>query len=332
MAQMGLFVPCEDFEFAPFKTLYTRIMGNDNIFRGLSSFALEMTELRTILGNSNENSLILGDEICRGTEIFSALSIVSSSIKILSEKKTNFLFATHLHKLHEVELVKSCENVKHYYIDMEIVNGKIKFGRKIYEGIGNRLYGLEVAENIILNDDFILKASKVRKELLGVEDEIVSTKKSSYNKKVYVDCCEICSSRETLEVHHINSQVYANCSGVIDGIDKNHKGNLVVLCSKHHLETHEGLIKISGFRDTSLGRKLDYERKEKDVKVYLKKKKSLDEEMVEKVLGYKHLNKTVSLRIIKNKIEKELGITIPLTTLRCILNGEYQEENLSTSA
>ena len=332
MAQMGLFVPCEDFEFSPFKTLYTRIMGNDNIFRGLSSFALEMTELRTILDNSNENSLILGDEICRGTEIYSALSIVSSAIKVLSEKKTNFLFATHLHKLHEIEMVKSCLNVKHYYIDMEIINGKIRFGRKIYEGIGNRLYGLEVAENIILNNEFISKASKVRKELLGVEDEIVSTKKSSYNQKVYVDKCEICGSGEKLEVHHINSQVYANCSGVIDGIDKNHIGNLVVLCAKHHLETHEGVIKIGGFRDTNLGRKLEYEREEKQPKVYLKKKKSLDEEMVEKILEYKYLNKTVSLRMIKNKIEKELGITIPLTTLRVILNGEYQEEILSTSA
>lgn len=75
MAQAGLYVPCESLLFSPYHSIYTRILGNDNIFKGLSTFAVEMTELRTILRMADKNSLILGDELCSGTESDSALSI-----------------------------------------------------------------------------------------------------------------------------------------------------------------------------------------------------------------------------------------------------------------
>jgi len=77
------------------------------------------------------------------------LSIVSSAVNMLCKRKTNFLFATHLHKLHEIDIVRECKNLRHYYIDLEIHNGKLVFGRKIFEGIGCKLYGLEVAEHIV---------------------------------------------------------------------------------------------------------------------------------------------------------------------------------------
>ena len=74
MAQAGLFVPCEKFEYYPYKNIFSRILGNDNLFKGLSTFAVEMSELRHILRYTDENSLILGDELCSGTEIESAIS------------------------------------------------------------------------------------------------------------------------------------------------------------------------------------------------------------------------------------------------------------------
>ena len=64
MAQSGLYVPCSEFTYYPYNYLFTRILGNDNIFKGLSTFAVEMSELRTILKNANDNSIILGDELC----------------------------------------------------------------------------------------------------------------------------------------------------------------------------------------------------------------------------------------------------------------------------
>ena len=87
MAQAGIFVPCSKFLYKPYTKIFTRILNNDNIFRSQSSFAVEMMELRSIFQLSDENSLILGDELCSGTETLSALSIVSKSLDILSEKR-----------------------------------------------------------------------------------------------------------------------------------------------------------------------------------------------------------------------------------------------------
>lgn len=347
MAQMGMYVPAKDFKYYPFKTLYTRIMGNDNIFKGLSSFAVEMSELRTILKHSNENSLILGDEICRGTEIHSALSIVSSAVNLLCEKKTNFLFATHLHKLHEIDIISDIENLRKFYIPLEIINNKIIYGRKLKEGVGEYLYGLEVAEHIIRNDEFISLANKVRKNLMGIEKELYSSKSSRYNSEVYVDKCVICGSREQLDTHHIKFQCTADENGMIDTMDKDVKNNLVVLCKHHHQEVHKGNIEIEGYVETSVGRQLVYhdssveryrqQQEIKEAEEEIKKKKQADEkkriygrskytqEMIEKIFSYRKMSSNFSMRDIKYKIKLDHGITIGIPTLKKILSGEYSE-------
>jgi DNA mismatch repair protein MutS len=330
MAQMGMYVPAENMEYSPFKTLYTRIMGNDNIFRGLSSFALEMTELRTILQYSNKNSLILGDEICRGTEMDSAVSIVSSTVSILCGRKANFLFATHLHKLHEIDVIQECVDagqLRHFYIDLQIENGKILFGRKIYEGVGRKLYGLEVAEHIVENDEFLRIASKVRKQLVECADEIVSSKKSAYNESVYVSECSICHSTADLEVHHVSSQKFADCSGNIDYFHKNHRGNLVVLCADHHRAVHNDGIEIRGWVSSSVSsqggdRKLDWvEKKKERVHINTGSKGEKFDEHVDKIMEYRHLLKNVGIMTIKQKIKKDLNLEISRDKLKQIFAG-----------
>ena len=87
-------------------------MGNDNIFKGLSSFAVEMCELRTILLNCCENSLVLGDELCSGTEIDSALALFASGVDYLCNKKSSFIFATHFHELINIPRIKELLNDK----------------------------------------------------------------------------------------------------------------------------------------------------------------------------------------------------------------------------
>ena len=94
MAQAGFYVPCDNMIYNPYEYIFTRIIGNDNIFKGLSTFAVEMSELRVILQQSNKNSLILGDELCSGTEIDSALSIFTAGLETLY-KKFNFLHQVH---------------------------------------------------------------------------------------------------------------------------------------------------------------------------------------------------------------------------------------------
>jgi DNA mismatch repair protein MutS len=81
LAQAGFFVPCKRLAFKPYKHIYTRILGNDNIFKGLSTFAVEMLELKNILNGSTKDSLILGDELCSGTETDSAISIFLAGVE-----------------------------------------------------------------------------------------------------------------------------------------------------------------------------------------------------------------------------------------------------------
>ena len=85
MAQSGLFVPCSKMVYLPYTKLFTRIIGNDNLFKGLSTFAVEMSELRVILSQTNSRSMVLGDELCSGTEHESALSIFVSGIQHLAQ-------------------------------------------------------------------------------------------------------------------------------------------------------------------------------------------------------------------------------------------------------
>ena len=311
MAQMGCFVPAERMVYYPFKTLYTRILGNDNIFRGLSSFALEMTELRSILRDSNKNSLILGDEICRGTEIYSALSIVSSAVSILCKRRTNFLFATHLHKLHEIDIICEAKNLRHFYIDLQFSEGRIVFGRKIFEGIGEKLYGIEVAEYIIDNEEFQRLATKTRRQLL--DEPQGSPKSSNYNSATYVDECAICGVKGgQLDVHHIHSQKYADCNDTIEYFNKNHGGNLVVLCVDHHNQVHKGEINVHGWIETSHGKKLSW-AKSGGKKVHIQGDSAevpITGELRENILARAHLLKNISMKIFKAKIEKDYGVQL----------------------
>ena len=97
LAQAGFYVACSEFQIKPYTQIFTRILNNDNIFKRQSSFAVEMSELRSILKRSDNKSLVLGDEVCSGTETTSALSIVSASLKTLSDIKCSFIFTSHLH-------------------------------------------------------------------------------------------------------------------------------------------------------------------------------------------------------------------------------------------
>ena len=144
-----MFVPCKSFQYSPFDYIFTRINNNDNLFKGLSSFAVEMSELRNILKRSNNKSIILGDELCSGTESISALSIFSASVIKLSEKNVNFIFATHLHELSKISEINELKNIKSYHLkvifDKEIK--KLIYDRKLTEGNGPTTYGLEVSQS-----------------------------------------------------------------------------------------------------------------------------------------------------------------------------------------
>ena len=99
LAQAGMYVPCSSFIFKPYTKIFTRILGNDNLFKGLSTFAVEMSELRTILTMCDKDSLVMGDELCSGTESDSARSIFTAGLEWLHNLHTSFVFATHFHEI-----------------------------------------------------------------------------------------------------------------------------------------------------------------------------------------------------------------------------------------
>jgi DNA mismatch repair protein MutS len=241
LAQAGLYVPCEDFVYYPFKKLLTKIANNDNLYKGQSTFTYEMMELKGMLDKADENTIILADELCSGTETNSAISIVASSVMQLSKKKANFVFTTHLHQL--VDIISNnynkINNVKHFHLSIEIIDGEIIYGRKIKEGSGNDTYGIEIAKQLKVGDsEFIKNAINIRRFLTNTNNEILPTKQSQYNKDVYIDKCENCGTTKNLHTHHIEEQKKADENNMIKGIHKNVKYNLKILCEKCHVEVH----------------------------------------------------------------------------------------------
>jgi DNA mismatch repair protein MutS len=262
MAQSGMFVAAEKMVYYPYKRIFTRISGMDNIYKGMSSFTVEMTELRNILQRCNKYSLVIGDEICCGTESISGIAIVSAGIDMLINKGASFIFATHLHELTGMSCIKEHINdnklfVKHIKIDIG-KNNEIIYNRKIQDGQGSNMYGLEVCKSLDMPMDFLKKAEMFRKEFTKIDKDLIKNKKSNYNKKKKVDKCEICHGI-AVETHHIKYQEDADENGFIGSSHKNATHNLASLCKECHIKEHKGIIKINGYKQSSKGIILDYD-------------------------------------------------------------------------
>ena len=262
LAQAGFYVPAKSMRFSIFDAVYTRISGADNIAKGLSSFAVEMLELKNIFNRATKKSLILGDEISHSTETMSGLSIVASSILKLSKLESIFVFATHLHQLPEIEDIEKLKNIIALHLSVMYNNDedKLIFDRKLAFGSGSSMYGLEYAKSLHMDKEFLSVANDIRKKLTDDYDSIerLSMRKTSkYNKNVYASSCVICG-KACDDVHHIKEQARANKEGFIEHINANHKYNLIPLCKEHHKQVHDGTINVNGFVATSSGLELHY--------------------------------------------------------------------------
>jgi DNA mismatch repair protein MutS len=245
MAQAGLYVPASSFEFYPYSHIFTRIIGNDNIFKGLSTFAVEMSELRTILRLATQNSLILGDELCSGTEILSAISIFVAGIQKLHICKSSFIFATHLHEIANYEEITCLSTIalKHMEVIYDKEKDALVYDRKLRDGAGNNMYGLEVCKSLNLPKDFLDNAYEIRMKYNPETASVLSLKTSSYNAKKIVSTCEKCKKNPGKEVHHLNYQMDADNNGIITTEDavfhKNNLANLMTLCETCHNDIHK---------------------------------------------------------------------------------------------
>jgi len=263
MAQSGFYVSASVMKFSLFDSLFTRIVSRDNLAKGLSTFAVEMLEMKNIFNRATLRSLVLGDEISHGTETLSGVSIVASAIIKLAKLRSLFLFATHLHQLSTMKEITSLDNVVDLHLSVEYDEEKdaLIFNRVLQSGSGSSIYGLEFAKSLHMDDEFLDIANKIRKRLAKDFDELellVKKKTSKYNKNLYVTKCVICGAIAD-DVHHINNQSLANRAGFIEHFHKDSKHNLVPLCKEHHNKIHDGKIKVDGFVMTSKGLELKYE-------------------------------------------------------------------------
>ncbi len=266
MAQAGFYVPASSMRFCLFDSLFTRIRGDDNIAKGLSSFAVEMLELKNIFNRATKHSLILGDEISHSTETTSGVSIVASAILKLAKQQSLFVFATHLHQIPQIPEIEKLSNIVclHLSVVYSKKDDKLIFDRKLAHGSGSSVYGLEFAKSLHMDREFLDTANSIRKRLSDEYDSIErlgQKKRSKYNKNLYVTTCSICGESVD-DVHHIKEQNQADENGFIDHMDKDHKYNLIPLCKKHHQMVHEGRIVINGFVTTSKGLELHYIKKD----------------------------------------------------------------------
>jgi DNA mismatch repair protein MutS len=256
MAQAGLYVPCAEFNYMPYKYIFTRIVGNDNIFKGLSTFAVEMSELRTILRLGDENSLILGDELCSGTETLSAISIFVAGIQKLHKCRSSFIFATHLHEIVGYEEINSLESVKlkHMSVVYDKERDMLVYDRKLRDGPGNSMYGLEVCKSLSLPQEFLDAAYGIRLKYHPEGASILALKTSRYNSKKLVGTCEKCGNNMGTEVHHLQYQRDADDNGMISNPDgvvhKNNLANLLTICEACHNGIHKKNTKLKKVKTT----------------------------------------------------------------------------------
>jgi DNA mismatch repair protein MutS len=323
LAQIGYFVACSEFTYYPYKSLFTRISGNDNIFKGMSSFMVEMIELRAILKRNNQNSLVICDEICRGTEVKSANIIVTAMIDSLSKSGASFITATHLHQLAKLKRIESLDNVQPYHLHVEFDNDNnlLIFDRKLKKGSGKSYYGLDVAQYVMDDLDFIKKTREIEKEINGIQP-ILTTNKSKYNNNVYMDECLICSSKENLEMHHIEWQKDCDSNGFIlskSHVNKNHSSNLMPVCQTCHDDIDRDKIRVNGYEQTSKGSLLKWEYVTDTEK---KSKRKYNNKDIKIILGIKNEKKITQINA-KKLLLKKYNIKISTNTIRKIWNNEY---------
>lgn len=249
MAQSGMFVPCSNFHYKPYKAMYTRILGNDDIFKGLSSFAVEMSELKSIL-NCNKDSLILGDELCRGTENNSALRILVAGLMELNKIGCSHIFATHFHEITNMKEIKNLNRLqmKHLSISYNKELQTLIYDRKLKDGSGTSDYGLLVCKSLGFKDEFIKIANDLEIKIEIKNDNILSNNVTSYNSSKIKGKCEICGD-SGIDVDHMIAQCKSDNDGNINFggyiFNKNHPANLQNLCKEcHKKKTKEHIMYV----------------------------------------------------------------------------------------
>ncbi len=176
MAQLGCFVPAQSARIGIVDKIFTRVGASDNIAQGESTFMVEMTEAANILNNVTPHSLVLFDELGRGTSTYDGISIAWAIVEYLHEQpkaQARTLFATHYHELNEME--KSFKRIRNYNVSVKEVDNKVIFLRKLMPGGSEHSFGIHVAEIAGMPKSIVKRANAILKQLESENAQVGKT-------------------------------------------------------------------------------------------------------------------------------------------------------------
>ncbi|MBR6320124.1 MAG: DNA mismatch repair protein MutS [Prevotella sp.] len=215
LAQVGCFVPAERARIGLVDKIFTRVGASDNISLGESTFMVEMTEASNILNNVTPRSLVLFDELGRGTSTYDGISIAWAIVEYLHEQpkaRARTLFATHYHELNEME--KNFQRIKNYNVSVREVDGKVIFLRKLERGGSEHSFGIHVAEIAGMPRSIVKRANVILKQLESENAQVGGAGKPT---------AEIAASREGMQLSffQLDDPVLCQIRDEILGLDVN---------------------------------------------------------------------------------------------------------------
>ena len=215
LAQIGCFVPAEAAKIGLVDKIFTRVGASDNISLGESTFMVEMTEASNILNNVSSRSLVLFDELGRGTSTYDGISIAWAIVEYLHENPkahARTLFATHYHELNEME--KNFSRIKNYNVSVKEVDGKVIFLRKLERGGSEHSFGIHVAEIAGMPRSIVKRANVILKQLEADNAQVGTVGKPT---------AEIAASREGMQLSffQLDDPVLCQVRDEILGLDVN---------------------------------------------------------------------------------------------------------------
>ena len=216
LAQIGCFVPAERARIGMVDKIFTRVGASDNISLGESTFMVEMTEASNILNNVTSRSLVLFDELGRGTSTYDGISIAWAIVEYLHEHsraQARTLFATHYHELNEME--KNFPRIKNFNVSVKEVDGKIIFVRKLEKGGSEHSFGIHVAEIAGMPRSIVKRANVILKELEADNAQVGSVGKAA------VECLDQSREGMQLSFFQLDDPVLTQIRDEILGLDVN---------------------------------------------------------------------------------------------------------------
>ncbi len=215
MAQIGCFVPAESARIGLVDKIFTRVGASDNISLGESTFMVEMTEAANILNNVSPKSLVLFDELGRGTSTYDGISIAWAIVEYLhehSKARARTLFATHYHEMNEME--KNFSRIKNYNVSVKELDGKVIFLRKLERGGSEHSFGIHVAEIAGMPKSIVKRANVILKQLEDDNSTVGTAGKPTH---------EIASSREGMQLSffQLDDPILCQVRDEILGLDIN---------------------------------------------------------------------------------------------------------------